>query len=88
LVTFAAAVYAARQGPIVVSESAWRRERLAGVAGGYQLCPQSGSGRFAAVVSRDGGRELVHGDQISELLDEGELVALVDPDLVRAELGS
>jgi hypothetical protein len=87
LVTIAAAVYAARQGRTVVSEPAWRRERLAGVAGEYQLRPQSGLGRYAAAVARNGGRDVVHGDQISVLLDEGELVALVDPDLVRADLG-
>jgi hypothetical protein len=61
---------------------------LARLAAEYGVHPQPGTGRYAAVVARNGGRELVCGDQLAELLGEGELLALVDLDLDRGERGS
>jgi hypothetical protein len=65
----------------MVSEPAWRRDRLARLGAEHDVRPQPGTGRYAAVLARNGGREMFRSDQIAELLDAGELVALVNLDL-------
>jgi hypothetical protein len=57
-----------------------RAKRAARLAAEHGVDDQGGSGRWAAVVLRDGRAEFVRGDDIDGLLALGELVALVDLD--------
>ena len=61
-------------------ESHSRARRAARLAAEYGVDDRAGTGRYAAVVGRDGRAELVRGDDIDGLLTQGELVALVDLD--------
>jgi hypothetical protein len=57
-----------------------RAQRATRLAAEYDVDDGCGTGRYAAVVLRDGRAELARGDDIDGLLALGELVALVDLD--------
>jgi hypothetical protein len=61
-------------------ETPARAKRAARLAAEHGVNDQAGTGRYAAVVNRDGRAEFVRGDDIDGLLALGELVALVDLD--------
>ena len=61
-------------------ESPARAKRAAWLAAEHGVDDRGGSGRWAAVVLRDGRAEFVRGDDIDGLLALGELVALVNLD--------
>ena len=65
---------------MVTPEPASRAERAARLDAEYGVDDRASTGRYAAVVRRNGRAEFVRGDAIDGLLASGELVALVDLD--------
>jgi len=61
-------------------ETPARAERAGRLAAEYGIDDRAGTGRYAAVVHRDGRAEFVRGDDIDGLLLVGDLVVLVDLD--------
>jgi hypothetical protein len=57
-----------------------RAKRAARLAAEYGVDDRAGTGRYAAVVCRDGSAECARGDEIDGLLALGELIALLDLD--------